>query len=346
MAAGGGCKVCGHKFRLFSHKKKLCRRCGEQCCARCMVKSPRDVIRMVKDVKKSMCCGCNALIIVPFLSDLALTAAPAPQLARYLDQHDVDHSAAASHSDLETMVLATRRSRGRPDRETIGGPRAAAPLAAGGAAAAAAPGRASRLSSRRSARGGRGGRRSTHGSRRGGGGQPPAGDNRPSLANLLLAEHLLGQLLTTMGPELGDGGGGDGGADEQQRKREMRAQHEAEMKRQRITAKLQTAKSDAEFRAMRVADLKVILDENGVDHSTTLEKVELVRAVVELWETTQAMESAAPKERSCKICFDSAANCVFLECGHLVTCVTCGEKLDECPMCRKAIVRCVRVYET
>lgn len=26
----------------------------------------------------------------------------------------------------------------------------------------------------------------------------------------------------------------------------------------------------------------------------------------------------------CKICFDAPINCVFLECGHLVTCIGCG----------------------
>ncbi|CAF1556816.1 unnamed protein product, partial [Adineta steineri] len=48
----------------------------------------------------------------------------------------------------------------------------------------------------------------------------------------------------------------------------------------------------------------------------------------------------------CKICMDAIADCVFLDCGHMVTCVKCGKLLNECPICRSNIVRVVRVFKS
>ncbi|KNC75319.1 hypothetical protein SARC_12152 [Sphaeroforma arctica JP610] len=46
----------------------------------------------------------------------------------------------------------------------------------------------------------------------------------------------------------------------------------------------------------------------------------------------------------CKICYERHVNCVFLECGHLVTCVDCGFQLTECPICRQFITRRVHTF--
>jgi len=46
----------------------------------------------------------------------------------------------------------------------------------------------------------------------------------------------------------------------------------------------------------------------------------------------------------CVVCFENAIDTVLLECGHSCTCTPCGEKLNECPMCRAVIVRIVKVY--
>ncbi len=46
----------------------------------------------------------------------------------------------------------------------------------------------------------------------------------------------------------------------------------------------------------------------------------------------------------CKICMDSSVDCVFLECGHMVTCVQCGKQMNECPICRQYVVRVVRTF--
>ena len=46
----------------------------------------------------------------------------------------------------------------------------------------------------------------------------------------------------------------------------------------------------------------------------------------------------------CKVCMDAVADCLLLECGHMVTCTACGKRLAECPVCRRYIVRVVRVF--
>eukprot|EP00038_Savillea_parva_P026462 m.54358 g.54358 ORF g.54358 m.54358 type:complete len:116 (-) comp7522_c0_seq1:138-485(-) len=63
---------------------------------------------------------------------------------------------------------------------------------------------------------------------------------------------------------------------------------------------------------------QVILEVNHVDHATVIEKDVLVAMVIDLWRSTQAIESKASTERTCKICFDAPSDCVFLECGMLV----------------------------
>ena len=48
----------------------------------------------------------------------------------------------------------------------------------------------------------------------------------------------------------------------------------------------------------------------------------------------------------CSVCLepDSRPDCVFLECGHLVCCCLCAQKLTDCPVCRRPITRRVRVF--
>lgn len=46
----------------------------------------------------------------------------------------------------------------------------------------------------------------------------------------------------------------------------------------------------------------------------------------------------------CQICYDRRKNCVFLPCGHLITCVICANKIKMCCVCRKKIVKIEKVY--
>lgn len=51
-------------------------------------------------------------------------------------------------------------------------------------------------------------------------------------------------------------------------------------------------------------------------------------------------------EELCKICMDAPMECVMLECGHIATCVQCGKRLNECPICRQYVVRVVRFFRS
>ena len=52
------------------------------------------------------------------------------------------------------------------------------------------------------------------------------------------------------------------------------------------------------------------------------------------------------KEKKCKVCMEKVVDCVFINCGHLMTCTCCGEKLVRCPICQKKIARVAKIYRT
>jgi len=39
------------------------------------------------------------------------------------------------------------------------------------------------------------------------------------------------------------------------------------------------------------------------------------------------------KDPKCKVCLDNNIDSVFLPCGHMMTCIQCGSKLVNCPIC-------------
>ncbi|KAK7000050.1 3-hydroxybutyryl-CoA dehydrogenase [Biomphalaria glabrata] len=55
-------------------------------------------------------------------------------------------------------------------------------------------------------------------------------------------------------------------------------------------------------------------------------------------------------DRDCAICMDRLRDCLFSPCHHMVTCLQCGQMLqdrhDACPICRMDIREIVRVYHT
>ncbi|CAF1677089.1 unnamed protein product, partial [Adineta ricciae] len=105
---------------------------------------------------------------------------------------------------------------------------------------------------------------------------------------------------------------------------------------------------------LSVRDLKEILVANFVDYKGCVEKNELVEKVRRLYRDRQnekikakELDSATASDSElCKVCMDAIADCVFLDCGHMVTCVKCGKLLAECPICRSNIVRVVRVFKS
>ncbi|CAO1316390.1 unnamed protein product [Diamesa hyperborea] len=99
---------------------------------------------------------------------------------------------------------------------------------------------------------------------------------------------------------------------------------------------------------LTVKQLKEILMLNRVDFKGCCEKNELKERVTRLWEHHL---SALPSDKLtsddlCKICMDAPIECVFLECGHMATCTNCGKVLNECPICRQYIIRCVRFFKS
>ena len=52
------------------------------------------------------------------------------------------------------------------------------------------------------------------------------------------------------------------------------------------------------------------------------------------------------KEQKCKVCMEKVVDCVFINCGHLMTCTCCGDKLVRCPICQKKIARVAKIYRT
>merc|ERR1712130_429190 len=64
------------------------------------------------------------------------------------------------------------------------------------------------------------------------------------------------------------------------------------------------------------------------------------------------------KEHKCKVCMERVIDCVFLNCGHLMVCTCCGQKIvsssdytvdsimKKCPICQKLISRVAKIYRT
>lgn len=50
-------------------------------------------------------------------------------------------------------------------------------------------------------------------------------------------------------------------------------------------------------------------------------------------------------ESLCKICMVNSIECVFVECGHMMSCINCANKLKICPVCRKDIFKAIKVYK-
>merc|ERR1711963_939072 len=64
-------------------------------------------------------------------------------------------------------------------------------------------------------------------------------------------------------------------------------------------------------------------------------------------------EEGTVLEHKCKVCMERVIDCVFLNCGHLMTCISCGQKLASsshftvnCPICQKRISRVAKIYRT
>jgi len=124
---------------------------------------------------------------------------------------------------------------------------------------------------------------------------------------------------------------------------------------------LSEIESHSEIENLNAKQLKIILTRNLVEYKGCKEKHELISRVKMLWESRKAnqllyeklLNPQVPKDgvpphpdekELCKICMDSAIDCVLLDCGHMVTCTKCGKQMNECPICRQYVVRAVHIF--
>lgn len=105
-----------------------------------------------------------------------------------------------------------------------------------------------------------------------------------------------------------------------------------------------------ELQALTARQLKLILTRNFVDYKGCCEREELMDKVERLWREKKRVNEQnvddIPDENLCKICMESIIDCVLLECGHMVSCVNCGKRLSECPICRQYVIRAVRIFKS
>ncbi|RIA85026.1 hypothetical protein C1645_879577 [Glomus cerebriforme] len=103
---------------------------------------------------------------------------------------------------------------------------------------------------------------------------------------------------------------------------------------------------------LSVKTIKEILKENCIDCSKMVEKSELIERMDILIKWAKHEMSNNTSEISddglCRICCDAQSNCLFMDCGHMCTCLDCGKKLqetkNECPICRETIIKIIRVF--
>lgn len=101
-----------------------------------------------------------------------------------------------------------------------------------------------------------------------------------------------------------------------------------------------------EAEILGVHQLKEILTENMVANDDHMDKAELVKRFKALQEeirhNRQRITLDLAEDSICKVCKKSSADCILLECGHVVSCSQCANSLKDCPMCGELVVRAIR----
>lgn len=95
---------------------------------------------------------------------------------------------------------------------------------------------------------------------------------------------------------------------------------------------------------LSVDDLCSILEAHSIVHEKTCDKWPLAFQVLKLWYSNKCKETNE-NDNFCIICMKEPVNCTILECGHTGTCFTCSEELKECPICRQAVTRVIRIFK-
>ena len=63
-------------------------------------------------------------------------------------------------------------------------------------------------------------------------------------------------------------------------------------------------------------------------------------------EEREQSDDTGKTDKKCCVCLDSAVQCAFVPCGHMVTCLNCADRVenDGCPICRSDIVMALRIF--
>eukprot|EP00127_Corallochytrium_limacisporum_P004881 Clim_evm25s191 gene=Clim_evmTU25s191 len=105
------------------------------------------------------------------------------------------------------------------------------------------------------------------------------------------------------------------------------------------------------IKGLKIANLRYLLRQHGVDMKGIKEKELLVEKVTILWKSAKEDKEKADDVGGdgddyylCKICLDSRSNVLLRPCHHLVMCHECCNMVSECPICREWIAERIRVY--
>jgi len=60
--------------------------------------------------------------------------------------------------------------------------------------------------------------------------------------------------------------------------------------------------------------------------------------------TLKKGKSSSAEDTNCIICFENPRNCVLLNCGHVAVCLSCGEQLQICPICRESVGMAKKIF--
>lgn len=55
-------------------------------------------------------------------------------------------------------------------------------------------------------------------------------------------------------------------------------------------------------------------------------------------------ETKSTISNPCVVCWKEEKRLACIPCGHLVSCVNCGQSLRTCPVCRRGVEAFVRIY--
>ncbi|CAJ0968509.1 unnamed protein product [Ranitomeya imitator] len=59
-----------------------------------------------------------------------------------------------------------------------------------------------------------------------------------------------------------------------------------------------------------------------------------------------SLPDVASRLSECVVCMELEAQAIFLPCGHVCCCASCGDALQTCPLCRRDITQRIRIYQS